>query len=849
MSELQLDPQINEDVVDSAIDNDENVKYKSMNVDEDLNSNEIKTENSNVNNTENLQNKKDDTPTAVCFVIHGMGAQPNYVRNVNSFRIHCQESLTGILDNTKDKLEIVAIEWHTDLHELETTDTRMSSISLSTALKFRSITNNILADVLYYFSAYHGKLIIDMIGNKLNKAYLEFMKKYPRFNGRITLLGHSLGGIILYDILSHNRTNFNDNTNLNKNKNTKRSRSTSPKRSRDGRKPINNINNYNARTGRKRRSSVDLTLNREKLSSTSNDSKSLPHSISTNSFLKSNPSEILNENPFMTHWSFEYPILKFKPDFLMLIGSPLGAVLVMRGQNPSTYRPDNDILVHNVFHTHDPFGYRLEPLSDSEYSKVSPVILHDPEVSKNKGTSWNLYGGFGSDTNISTNDNINVGTLDESPVSLSSTNNNNSIIVETKSTKNVTNFFFDYRNNGIAEDEVNSGSTIAKMGQRLVQSIPNLVDLSFVISTTTTTTTTKQTTEEPVINKLQDRENSSTDNDKRKKTTETTSVKTTTTAAGSATSKNDNNSSSSTMTATMANPIKILSNSYTNSFEWPWSFFKFMYLFGGIGQESEPPSLPNSNNSLNSDNTNLTITEIPLKSSEPALRRSKRRRLVHVPSDFKSDNDNELSINDSEKINQAELINDKMDIINDEDNESLTSRFNLFVKTKKNQFVNKLYGNVDENNNPEDNLNNNTNDSSEEIKTKNKENIQKVNSINISKDAKFSDNELYDDEKEEKEAQKKSNLESQNKNDSNSEVILETVRRIDFCVEPIPTSFQWFEKTATFHEYLQAVRAHFSYWRNRPIALHFISVIFGGDLDEARSAPLLGSTRNPRWKV
>ncbi|KAJ3107440.1 S23-interacting protein [Phlyctochytrium planicorne] len=65
------------------------------------------------------------------------------------------------------------------------------------------INNDILADVLFFFSCFHGPQVLQIVADVLNDTYAEFMKKNPNFNGVISILGHSLGGIISYDILAN----------------------------------------------------------------------------------------------------------------------------------------------------------------------------------------------------------------------------------------------------------------------------------------------------------------------------------------------------------------------------------------------------------------------------------------------------------------------------------------------------------------------------------------------------------------------------------------------------------------------------------------------------------------------
>ncbi|ORE16759.1 hypothetical protein BCV71DRAFT_244426 [Rhizopus microsporus] len=71
--------------------------------------------------------------------------------------------------------------------------------------------------------------------------------------------------------------------------------------------------------------------------------------------------------------------LNFKPDYFFGLGSPLGAVLTFRGQNPTLYHPEHDIQFENIFHPFDPLGYRFEPLLN-DYFTDKPAVLIDRSI-------------------------------------------------------------------------------------------------------------------------------------------------------------------------------------------------------------------------------------------------------------------------------------------------------------------------------------------------------------------------------------------------------------------------------------------------------------------------------------
>jgi len=65
------------------------------------------------------------------------------------------------------------------------------------------VQTDYLSDVLYAFTVLHGQIVIDIIADLLNQEYDKFKKENAEFDGTISILAHSLGGLLTYDIISH----------------------------------------------------------------------------------------------------------------------------------------------------------------------------------------------------------------------------------------------------------------------------------------------------------------------------------------------------------------------------------------------------------------------------------------------------------------------------------------------------------------------------------------------------------------------------------------------------------------------------------------------------------------------
>ena len=68
-------------------------------------------------------------------------------------------------------------------------------------LGLRRLLGDIALDILSYGEPYYRKRILDEVKKHLNDTYNLFKERNPGFGGEVHLIGHSLGSLILFDIL------------------------------------------------------------------------------------------------------------------------------------------------------------------------------------------------------------------------------------------------------------------------------------------------------------------------------------------------------------------------------------------------------------------------------------------------------------------------------------------------------------------------------------------------------------------------------------------------------------------------------------------------------------------------
>lgn len=103
-----------------------------------------------------------------------------------------------------NRVEVLPISWHGKLHSEETgVDEQLKKITLESIPRLREFTNDTILDVLFYTSPLYCQTIISTVGDELNRVYNLFKQRNPSFKGGVSIGGHSLGSLIIFDLLAH----------------------------------------------------------------------------------------------------------------------------------------------------------------------------------------------------------------------------------------------------------------------------------------------------------------------------------------------------------------------------------------------------------------------------------------------------------------------------------------------------------------------------------------------------------------------------------------------------------------------------------------------------------------------
>ena len=347
-------------------------------------------------------NEGDDSPEDdidhLVLVVHGIGEM---LQTIDLFGLSLP-NLSSIVDccgflrknhediqnvktklETRGRVEYLPVEWHEALalysqrrspedesnslpqHRLRSPNATMNDISLRTIPQMRAFANDTLLDVLYFMSPEHHDTIIDIVTHEMN-FIVNKVYDLTNFTGKVSIMGHSLGSIITWDILA-NQLPAPVNTRVDGIGVDERSEVLpSTTRSHDA----INLTVDADRTERP----VDLASQTSAFSQVD---------IASQAPALGEAEESEEVSPNSSGW--RYPQLTFDVDNAFMLGSPIAVFLMIRNQrNPLSedFYLEGCSRVFNIFHPYDPVAYRIEPLLDPRNADNEPRII----------THWN--GGF-----------------------------------------------------------------------------------------------------------------------------------------------------------------------------------------------------------------------------------------------------------------------------------------------------------------------------------------------------------------------------------------------------------------------------------------------------------------------
>jgi len=341
----------------------------------------------------------------LCFVVHGIGAAcdiqfRSIFEVVDNYRemtdaIAAKHFAGARLASRANRVEFLPVNWHSKLHgEEKGTDNRIKPLTLRSIPKLRSFVNDTLLDVLFYTSPIYCQTILDTVCSEINKVYKMFKERNPGFGGEVSLIGHSLGSLILFDLLSGQSAGEAGDGQFDVTGSPQGP--VKPRWEKDL-----SLEEVFVKLGIDEHAHIFLSqgISMAELASCSEEDlkeaelplcprKKLINYLQARTGNVNGYQEFQNSAVHSTvdytigpagtgQPSVKYPRLDVQPQAFFAFGSPIGMFMAVRGIHSlgDDFKLPTCARFFNIFHPYDPVAYRIESLVNLEYSGLRPVLI------------------------------------------------------------------------------------------------------------------------------------------------------------------------------------------------------------------------------------------------------------------------------------------------------------------------------------------------------------------------------------------------------------------------------------------------------------------------------------------
>ncbi|XP_020731878.1 triacylglycerol hydrolase DDHD2 isoform X1 [Odocoileus virginianus] len=331
------------------------------------------------------------------FVVHGIGPAcdlrfRSIVQCVNDFRSVSLNLLQTHFKKAQEnqqigRVEFLPVNWHSPLHSTGV-DVDLQRITLPSINRLRHFTNDTILDVFFYNSPTYCQTIVDTVASEMNRIYILFLQRNPNFKGSVSIAGHSLGSLILFDILTNQKDSLGDTDSEKDLPSIFIDQGDTPTLEEDLKKL--QLSEFFGIFEKEKIDKEALTLCTDKdlqemgiplgpRKKILNYFRTRKNSMGVNrptpqSPAGANMSNIPKESEFYSSTNgldvgigqvpVKYPRLIYKPEIFFAFGSPIGMFLTVRGLKriDPNYRFPTCKGFFNIYHPFDPVAYRIEPM-------------------------------------------------------------------------------------------------------------------------------------------------------------------------------------------------------------------------------------------------------------------------------------------------------------------------------------------------------------------------------------------------------------------------------------------------------------------------------------------------------
>ena len=145
--------------------------------------------------------------THLLLAVHGIGESlwSRKTFSLKPFDQNCSDMRSILCSMSEStRTEIISINW---FHILANSAymKRIADITLPSIPIFRQIANEAVADAIFYLNKDHRDAIVSHIADRIVHTVTLFKQRNPTWNNKLSLVGHSLGSVISFDVLEHQK--------------------------------------------------------------------------------------------------------------------------------------------------------------------------------------------------------------------------------------------------------------------------------------------------------------------------------------------------------------------------------------------------------------------------------------------------------------------------------------------------------------------------------------------------------------------------------------------------------------------------------------------------------------------
>lgn len=142
----------------------------------------------------------------VLCVVHGIGVSSHILsNNVTQLKESYTEIMEKVFPDVDFRVEMLVIHWREALMKLDVHKKLQAVVPQDPlgdeANPLRQFMVHRIVDYVYYTHDRYRRHIMREIASQLNQQMNRFLKRRPDFNGRISVMGHSLGAALCYDLM------------------------------------------------------------------------------------------------------------------------------------------------------------------------------------------------------------------------------------------------------------------------------------------------------------------------------------------------------------------------------------------------------------------------------------------------------------------------------------------------------------------------------------------------------------------------------------------------------------------------------------------------------------------------